>query len=161
MTMDSLSALGLGSLEGISEITVQGGKITALDFIFSDESLAELQLAMIQAIPPTQADVPYHDDGDPMHILDVYLPEGAEGPLPVLLAIHGGDGAKENLHGLAGYFVQNGYAAVLPQIRHKNEPGRPLMLQDAFCSVSERWMIQANSWRVAPTRSLNRAGCRV
>jgi hypothetical protein len=38
MTMDSLSALGLGSLEGISEITVQGGKITALDFIFSDST---------------------------------------------------------------------------------------------------------------------------
>jgi len=136
MRMDSLRDLGVPFLEGTSEITVQGGKITALNFTFSDESLAKLQIAVINAIPPAQSDVPYRDDGDPMHVLDVYLPEGADGPLPVLFAIHGGDGSKKDLHGLAGYFVQNGYAAVLPQIRHKSEPNRPLLLQDAFCSLA-------------------------
>jgi hypothetical protein len=42
MTMDSLIPLGISSLEGTSEITVQGGKITALNFTFTEESLAKL-----------------------------------------------------------------------------------------------------------------------
>jgi acetyl esterase/lipase len=134
--MDSLRDLGIASLEGTSNIVVQGGKIAALNFVFTEESLAELEVATINAIPPTHADVPYHDDGDPMHTLDVYLPEGAEGPLPVLFALHGGEESKKSLHGLAGYFVQRGYAAVLPQIRPKDEPDRPLLLQDAFCSLA-------------------------
>ncbi len=50
MTMDSVSALGISSLEGISEITVQEGKITALDFTFAEASLAALQSATMPAI---------------------------------------------------------------------------------------------------------------
>jgi acetyl esterase/lipase/ketosteroid isomerase-like protein len=149
--MDSLRDLGIASLEGTSNIVVQGGKITALSFAFTEESLAELQVAMMNAIPPTHADVRYHDDGDPMHTLDVYLPEGAEGPLPVLFALHGKDESKKSLHGLAGYFVQSGYAAVLPQIRHKNEPDRPMQLQDAFCSLA--WVhANADTYGLDPER---------
>jgi hypothetical protein len=50
MTMDSVSALGIASLEGISEITVRGGRITALDFTFAEASLAALQSATAPAI---------------------------------------------------------------------------------------------------------------
>lgn len=35
-------------------------------------------------------DVPYLDTGSPDHMLDVYRPKGAEGPLPVVVYIHGG-----------------------------------------------------------------------
>ncbi len=35
-------------------------------------------------------DIPYRDDGDPCHLLDVYGPAGAPGPLPVIVEIHGG-----------------------------------------------------------------------
>jgi acetyl esterase/lipase len=149
--MDSLRDLGIASLEGTSNIVVQGGKITALSFAFTEESLAELQVATINAIPPTHADVPYHDDGDPMHTLDVYLPEGAEGPLPTVFALHGGEESKKSLHGLAGYFVQSGYAAVLPQIRHKNEPDRASTLEDAFCSLA--WVhANADAYGLDPQR---------
>ena len=50
MTMDSVSALGIASLEGISEITVRDGKITALNFTFSEASLTQLQSAATPAI---------------------------------------------------------------------------------------------------------------
>ena len=46
MTMDSLIPLGISSLEGTSEITVQGGKVTALNFTFTEESLAKLPVPM-------------------------------------------------------------------------------------------------------------------
>jgi hypothetical protein len=44
MTMNSMAVLGIPSLEGISEITVQGVEITALNFTFTEESLSKLPL---------------------------------------------------------------------------------------------------------------------
>ena len=35
-------------------------------------------------------DRPYRDDGNPDHLLDVYSPKGAQGPLPVIVELHGG-----------------------------------------------------------------------
>ncbi len=35
-------------------------------------------------------DIPYIDDGDPLHMLDVYYPSGAAKKLPVIIDIHGG-----------------------------------------------------------------------
>lgn len=43
MSMDSMRFFGIDSLEGTSEITVQKGQITALDFTFTEDSLAKLQ----------------------------------------------------------------------------------------------------------------------
>lgn len=37
-----------------------------------------------------ERNIPYRDGGDPAHLLDVYRPAGATGPLPVMLYIHGG-----------------------------------------------------------------------
>lgn len=37
-----------------------------------------------------KTDIPYLDDGNKMHLLDVYRPEKAEGLLPVIIDIHGG-----------------------------------------------------------------------
>lgn len=45
MTMDSMSFYGIDTLTGISEITVEGGKVKSLNFTFCDETLAELQAA--------------------------------------------------------------------------------------------------------------------
>ena len=43
-----------------------------------------------------RCDLPYADDGNPMHLLDVYLPEGARTPLPAIMDIHGGGWAYGN-----------------------------------------------------------------
>ncbi len=34
--------------------------------------------------------IPYVDDGHPLHLMDVYYPENTEGTLPVIIDIHGG-----------------------------------------------------------------------
>jgi hypothetical protein len=49
ITMDSLYPLGISSLEGTSETTVRGGKITALNFTFSEESLDKLPVPISTA----------------------------------------------------------------------------------------------------------------
>lgn len=85
---------------------------------------------------PAYLGVAYVDDGEPKHTLDIYLPREAEARLPTLLVIHGTEDTKESHKGLAGYFAERGYAVVLAEYRYPNEPGRPLMLQDAFCSLA-------------------------
>lgn len=45
MTMDSMKFFGIETLTGTSEITLESGKIKALNFSFSDETLADLQAA--------------------------------------------------------------------------------------------------------------------
>jgi hypothetical protein len=45
MTMDSMKFLGIETLTGTSEVTVEDGKIKAINISFSDESLADLQAA--------------------------------------------------------------------------------------------------------------------
>ena len=85
---------------------------------------------------PAYLGVAYVNDGDPKHTLDIYLPREAEARLPTLLVIHGTEDTKEDHKGLAGYFAERGYAVVLAEYRYPNEPGRPLMLQDAFCSLA-------------------------
>lgn len=45
MTMDSMSFFGIEPLTGTSEIALENGKIKAINFSFSDETLADLQAA--------------------------------------------------------------------------------------------------------------------
>lgn len=45
MTMDSMSFYGVEPLTGTSELTVEDGKIQAINFSFSEETLADLQTA--------------------------------------------------------------------------------------------------------------------
>jgi acetyl esterase/lipase len=132
MTMDSVNDLGLASLQGTSEITVEDGKISALDFAFSEESAAELQVALLEASVPTHDNLPYLDDGDPAHSLDIYLPQDAEGPFPTLLILHGAESTKDDFNFLGGYFAQQGYAAVPIGFR----PLAGEDVSDAFCALA-------------------------
>jgi len=50
MTMDSMSFYGIDTLTGTSEITLNGGKIKAINFSFSDETLSDLQAAPFVAL---------------------------------------------------------------------------------------------------------------
>ncbi len=89
-------------------------------------------------------DIPYIDDGNPYHLLDVYLPENVpEGTkLPVIIDIHGGAwiyGTKDinahYCHGLAKY----GYCVVNISYRLITEEAKgtfPAILQDCFASFN-------------------------
>jgi acetyl esterase len=57
-------------------------------------------------------DVPYCPTGQPEHLLDVYRPANAGGPLPVVLYVHGGSFRilSKNTHRVMGaIFAQHGY----------------------------------------------------
>jgi acetyl esterase/lipase len=71
--------------------------------------------------------------------LDLYLPEKANGPLPVIVWIHGGAwqaGSKENPHGLA--MVPRGYALASINYRLSQHAVFPAQIQD--CKAAIRWL---------------------
>jgi acetyl esterase/lipase len=91
-----------------------------------------------------ESDVPYAD-ADPRQKLDVYLPTSGEGPFPTLLAFHEGNmnsGSKADLRDQARYFVERGYAVVVPNHRFTPQYIYPAQVQDAFCALA--W-IHANA----------------
>jgi acetyl esterase/lipase len=89
-----------------------------------------------KVVSPTHSDVSYIQDGDPKHTLDIYLPEAAQGPSKTVFFIHGDGDTKEDHIGVGSYLAERGYAAVLTEYRYPNEPDRPYMLQDVFCSLA-------------------------
>ncbi len=60
-------------------------------------------------------DIPYIDDGDVDHQLDVYYPEGTQGTLPVIVEMHGGGwmyGNKELNKFYATFLAARGFTVV-------------------------------------------------
>ena len=83
-------------------------------------------------------DLRYLDDGDPMHMLDVYYPKGTTEPLPVIIDVHGGGwmyGDKElnRLYCLTlasrGYTVFNMSYRLVPAVTVNEQ------LQDVMCAL--------------------------
>ena len=91
--------------------------------------------------PPTY-DVPYVSDGNRLQRLDVFLPEGEDGPFPTIIAIYGGgfvaEGSKAAYYDLANHFNEMGYALVTINYRVAPEFNYPAHVQDAFCALA--WM---------------------
>ena len=80
----------------------------------------------------------YLPDGDPMHMLNVYRPEGARGVLPLIVNIHGGAwvyGDKELNKYYCMYLASRGYCVVgmsyrlMPDVTLKEQVG------DVFASM--------------------------
>lgn len=132
LSMDSWKAMGLSTLEGVSEIKIKDGLIQSLEFNFSEASMSDLQPATLKATKPTHSNIPYIEDGDPKHMLDLYLPSEGQPSFPVILMIHGGDETKEDHSGMAGYFNQAGFATVL--IEYSDDHYQ--MIPDALCSLA-------------------------
>ena len=131
LSMDPWTAIGLSSLEGVSEITVADGLVESLQFTFTEAALNELQAAMLKATEPTHSDIPYVEDGSPEQVLDIYLPPDGNSPFPTILMIHGDGDEKEHHNSMAGYFNQAGFATVLIDYGYS-----PNMISDALCSLA-------------------------
>jgi acetyl esterase/lipase len=86
--------------------------------------------------------VPYIDDGNPMHLVAVYLPAEAEGPFPTVIIYHSGmfwDGDAEYLVAydeVGRFFAGRGYAAVVPAYRLAKADPYPAAVEDAFCTIA-------------------------
>ena len=83
--------------------------------------------------------VPYVSDGSHYQKLDVYLPEGQDGPFPTIFAIHGGgftSGSKAAYFELANQFNELGYALVSIDYRLAPDFNYPAFVQDIFCALA-------------------------
>ncbi len=77
-------------------------------------------------------------NGKPL-LLDLYLPEHAQGKLPVIVSIHGGGwhgGQKERSPGL--HFTRYGYAVASVDYRLTGEAVFPAQIED--CKAAVRWL---------------------
>ena len=90
---------------------------------------------------PDYADLPYVDDGDPRHTLDIYLPSDDTGvPSPVIVWIHGGayvTGSKENV-GIP-YLLDDGHAIVSINYRLLQDARFPAQIVDGNAAISWVW----------------------
>lgn len=101
-----------------------------------------------QQPPPDGAkvhrDLVYATVGDRKLPLDLYVPKESDGPLPVVMWVHGGgwrNGSKGNA-GPARALIQHGYAVVDVEYRLSGEAIFPAQIQD--CKAAVRW-IRANA----------------
>jgi acetyl esterase/lipase len=94
----------------------------------------------------------YVKDGHERNKLDLYLPEKADGPLPVIVWIHGGawlGGSKDNPPALP--LAARGYAVASINYRLSQHARYPAQIQD--CKAAIRWLrANARTYRLNPDR---------
>lgn len=99
-----------------------------------------------QALPvpdgvKAERDVPYVVNGHERHVLDIYLPEKANGPLPLIIWIHGGgwrNGSKNGCPPLRQGYVGRGYALASINYRLSGHATFPAQIED--CKAAIRWL---------------------
>ncbi len=85
----------------------------------------------------------YHAGRRPEHLLDVYLPEGAEGPVPIVFYVHGGGFrilSKDTHWLMALAFARKGYAVFNVSYRLAPEHRYPAAIADV-CHAYE-WVLE-------------------
>ncbi|MGN1349118.1 MAG: alpha/beta hydrolase [Acutalibacteraceae bacterium] len=86
-------------------------------------------------------DIPYINDGDKMHLLDIYYPENADKKLPVIIDIHGGGwmyGDKELNKMYCLSLAKRGFAVFNISYRLVPQVSVGQQLQDCACAL--RWI---------------------
>ncbi len=85
------------------------------------------------------ADCEYSPNGHLRHRLDLYLPEDAPHPLPVILWIHGGGWVTgDKAGGPAIQFATKGFAVASMNYRYSRHATFPAQLHD--CKAAVRWL---------------------
>jgi acetyl esterase/lipase len=101
-----------------------------------------------------QRDLAYVSGGHERQKLDLYLPEKAEAPLPLLIWIHGGgwqNGSKEGCPPLRQGFVARGYAVASLNYRLSGDAIFPAQIED--CKAAIRWLrAHAKDYNLDPER---------
>lgn len=86
-------------------------------------------------------DLAYVANGHERQKLDLYLPEKAAGPLPVIIWVHGGgwqNGSKEGCPPLRGGYLERGYAVASLGYRLSGHAIFPAQIED--CKAALRWL---------------------
>lgn len=87
--------------------------------------------------------IPYNNDTLAKHLLDIYIPAGAEGKVPVVVFIHGGGWISNDKYADMGYMpntinamLNNGMAIASIDYRFAQDAVFPAILQDCNQAVS-------------------------
>ncbi|MFM7737764.1 MAG: alpha/beta hydrolase fold domain-containing protein [Planctomycetota bacterium] len=89
----------------------------------------------------THRDLAYVGDGHERQTLDLFLPEKADGPLPLIIWIHGGGwqtGSKEGCPPLRNGYTERGYAVASINYRLSGHAVFPAQIED--CKAAIRWL---------------------
>lgn len=109
------------------------------------------QPAFVQEIFPketvTHSNIPYANDTSKKHLLDIYLPEHANGKIPLVVWIHGGAWMVNDKYADMGYmkntvrsFIESGYALASIDYRFSTEAIFPAQIQD--CNQALEYLYQ-------------------
>jgi acetyl esterase/lipase len=86
-------------------------------------------------------DLAYIENGHERHRLDLFLPENASGPTPLLIWVHGGgwqSGSKEGCPPLSKGYPERGYAVASINYRLSGHAKFPAQIED--CKAAIRWL---------------------
>jgi acetyl esterase/lipase len=99
-------------------------------------------------------DLAYVENGHERQKLDLYLPEKAEGPLPLIIWIHGGgwqNGSKEGCPPARQGYLEHGYAVASLNYRLSGHAIFPAQIED--CKAGIRWLrAHAKEYGLNPDR---------
>lgn len=123
---------------------------TMLHLLRAMSGIALLQVALPtaaraqQVVPPgvtAHRDLAYVADGHERQKLDLFVPEKAEHPLPVIIWIHGGgwqNGSKDGCPPLRNGYTGRGYAVASINYRLSGHAVFPAQIED--CKAAIRWL---------------------
>ncbi|MEO6392889.1 MAG: alpha/beta hydrolase [Pyrinomonadaceae bacterium] len=124
---------------GIQQRVLRGSLLASLSLL---AILMVANLAAAQGTFTMHSDLAYVNDGNPAHTLDLYIPDGATGPIPLIVWIHGGgwqSGDKSLApNGSQLRYARNGYAVASLNYRLSGEAIFPAQIHD--CKAAIRWL---------------------
>lgn len=99
-------------------------------------------------------DLAYVEGGHERNKLDLYLPQNASKPLPLVIWVHGGgwqNGSKEGCPPLRGGYLERGYAVASINYRLSGHATFPAQIED--CKAAIRWLrAHAKEYSLDPQR---------
>jgi acetyl esterase/lipase len=120
-------------------------RILVLPFLAVTHGLSQTN-PVIDAFPPgtvLHSNVPYSDDNQPKHLLDIYLPANAREEIPLVILIHGGGWLSNDKYADIGYMkktvaaiVSEGFALASIDYRFSTQAVFPAQIQDCNCAIS-------------------------
>lgn len=115
---------------------------------------AQAQQLRVPAGVKALRDLAYVEAGHERQKLDLYLPEKAEGPLPLIIWVHGGgwqNGSKDGCPPLRAGYVERGYAVASLNYRLSSHAVFPAQIED--CKAAIRWLrAHAREYALDPQR---------
>lgn len=116
-----------------------------LVFPFVTRGIAQTN-PVIDAFPPgtvLHGNVPYGDDTHEKHLLDLYLPSGATGEVPLVVFIHGGGWLSNDKYADIGYMrktvaeiLKSGFALASIDYRFSTQAVFPAQMQDCNRAIA-------------------------